>query len=82
MGAQGNEEADEMARKAVNRSEVELDVMYGRVEYKSIFQEGTIQLWQKEWNEGHKGRHYYSVQPTEGHSSIIRLGRNIVSFVC
>lgn len=68
ISVQGNEEADEMAIKAVNRSEVELEVMYGRVECKSVIQERTIKLWQKEWNEGYKGRHYYSVQPIVGHS--------------
>ncbi len=32
-------------------------------------------MWQKEWNEGYKGKHFYSVQPILGHSSIIRLER-------
>ncbi len=31
VSVHGNEEADEMPRKAVNRSEVELEVLYGRV---------------------------------------------------
>ncbi len=38
VGIQGNEEADEMAKKATHKSEVDLKVMYGRVECKSIIQ--------------------------------------------
>uniref|UniRef100_A0A8C2KZI6 Uncharacterized protein n=1 Tax=Cyprinus carpio TaxID=7962 RepID=A0A8C2KZI6_CYPCA len=75
IGVQGNEEADEMARSAVNKSEVELEVMFGRVECKSIIQERTMKLWQKEWNEGYKGRHYYSVQPTVGRNLNTTLER-------
>lgn len=52
--------------------------MYGRVECKNIIQQGTTKLWQKEWEEGNKGRHYFSFQPTVKHSKNIRLGRKDV----
>ncbi len=33
------------------------------------------QIWQKEWEEGIKGKHYFSIQPTLMHTSFTRLER-------
>ncbi len=48
-----------------------MEELSARVLYKKIIK----QIWQKEWKEGIKGRHYFSVQPSLMHTSFTRLER-------
>lgn len=63
VGVQGNEGADSAAKRALNRKEVAVQVQYGKAEYKSLNQQEIARSWQKEWEQGSKGRFYFSIQP-------------------
>ncbi len=49
VGIQGTEEADGAAKRAINWREIDLEVLYGKIERKSLIHQGIAKLWQKEW---------------------------------
>lgn len=63
VGVQGNEEASSAAKRPLNRGEVAVQVQYGQAECKSLIQQEIARSWQKGWEQGSKGRFYFSVQP-------------------
>ena len=48
MGVKGNEEADNLAKQALNHSQI--DVALSKTEIKVIIAKQIQEIWQKEWN--------------------------------
>lgn len=66
MGVKGNEEADNLAKQALNHSQIDVEVALSKTEIKVIIAKQIQEIWQKEWNEGTKGRHFYCIQGKVG----------------
>ncbi|XP_030285229.1 uncharacterized protein LOC115588649 [Sparus aurata] len=62
MGVKGNEEADEMAKKAVKEERVQIHLQYGAPEYTERINRFLKEKWQKSWEKERKGRAYFIVQ--------------------
>jgi len=62
MGVEGNEEADEVAKKAVQEERVQLDLQHGLPDYTEIINRSVKEMWQRSWDCERNGRAYYSVQ--------------------
>ncbi|KAG5847791.1 hypothetical protein ANANG_G00129960, partial [Anguilla anguilla] len=60
-GIQGNEKADKLAKEAVRREYVDLNVKLSKSEGKSIVWRGVIKQWQQHWDSETKGRHLYKI---------------------
>ncbi len=58
----GNESADELAKNAFKREEIDLNVPLNKGEVKSIIKENIIKEWQEKWNTDNKGRHLYNIK--------------------
>ncbi len=62
----GNEEADLLAKKALNRSQIAAEVALSKIEIKVIIAKEIQKMWQNELKEGTKGRHLYCMQEKVG----------------
>lgn len=62
MGVEGNEEADEMAKKAVQEERVQFNLQYGSPDYTEIINRAVKEMWQRSWECERNGRDYYVVQ--------------------
>ncbi|CAJ1057143.1 RNA-directed DNA polymerase from mobile element jockey [Xyrichtys novacula] len=62
IGVEGNEKADVMAKEALGKESVELNVRLSKAEVKSMIWEKLIQMWQKKWEGEKRGRHLYKIQ--------------------
>lgn len=62
VGVGGNEKADKLAKEALKKGQVEMQICTSKSELKSIIKEKMVQMWQKRWDTESKGRHLYQVQ--------------------
>ncbi len=63
IGVEGNEKADEIAKRALKLNENEImKIPYWKGEAKSLIIKAVRDLWQKKWDTDNKGRHYYNIQ--------------------
>ena len=62
VGVRGNEEADEMAKEALGKGAVEMNVGMSKAEVKSVIWERVNQMWQERWDNEVEGRHLYRIQ--------------------
>ncbi|KAJ8004353.1 hypothetical protein DPEC_G00158290 [Dallia pectoralis] len=65
-GVEGNEVADLVAKSAVRRTEVDVRVALGRREVKALIREAGIAVWERQWGEGGKGRHFRGIHRNTG----------------
>ncbi len=56
-GIPGNENEDKLAKEAVRRENVEINIKLSKSEGKSIVWREIIKQWQQYWNSATKGRH-------------------------
>ncbi|XP_072902389.1 uncharacterized protein [Hemitrygon akajei] len=61
-GIMGNETADKLAKAAVRKGSVEVDIKLSKSEGKSILWRRINQQWQQHWDRAIKGRHLHSIQ--------------------
>lgn len=66
VGVWGNERADSLAKKALERPEPDVAVNLGRGEVKVLIQRAVVTQWQMLWDQESKGRHMYSIQKEVG----------------
>ncbi len=66
IGLKGNEEADNLAKKAIEQETVDIQIPFSRSEIKSIIKKNIWKLWQQLWDKDTKGRHLYQIQSTVG----------------
>lgn len=66
VGVWGNERADSLAKKALERPEPDVTVNLGRGEVKVLIQRAVVKQWQMLWDRESKGRHMYSIQKEVG----------------
>ncbi len=71
VGVKGNEQVDELAKRALKKGNIEMQIKISKAEVKSIIWEKTNQIWQERWDREEKGRHLYQIQKSV---KIIRLG--------
>ncbi len=74
MGIKGNEEADELAKQAVDDGMIETELPH-IWEIKSVIKEKVIKKCQQHWDNDTKGRHLYAIQKKEGKGR--KSGRNM-----
>lgn len=62
VGVTGNEKADELAKKALEKGKVEMNVSISKAEVKCIIWEKVNQMWQDQWDGEVKGRSFHNLQ--------------------
>ena len=62
VGIKGNEMADKMAKKAIQKTVVEMNVNISKSEVKSVIWEKVNLMWQEKWSNEVKGRHLFNIQ--------------------
>ncbi len=72
--SKGNEEADKLAKQAVDDEMVEIEMPHSIKEIKSVIKEKVIKKWQQYWDNENKGRHLYAIQKKVGKGR--KRGRN------
>ncbi|CAM4549443.1 unnamed protein product [Leuciscus chuanchicus] len=75
VGVEGNEAADEAARARLVRENVEVEVPFDRLEFRSIIKERLTQQWQHEWSKDISGRKFYDIKPLVNPGNSIILPR-------
>ncbi|KAG5278648.1 hypothetical protein AALO_G00101240 [Alosa alosa] len=74
VGVWGNERADTLAKKALERPEPEITLHLGRGEMKVLVQRAMVKQWQVIWQRENKGRHLYNIQRKVGRE--VKVGGN------
>lgn len=62
VGIRGNEMADKLAKRALLKDTVELQISLSKTEVKSIVWEKINQMWQVRWDREERGRQLYRIQ--------------------
>lgn len=66
IGVTGNEVADKLAKKALDKREVDVKVPMGKKEAKSILKRKLMNKWRIRWDSSSTGRWCYSITQTVG----------------
>ncbi len=66
VGVSGNEVVDKLAKKALGKMEVDVKVLMGKKEAKSILKKKLMNKWQIRWDNSSTGRWCYSITQTVG----------------
>jgi len=66
VGVDGNEEVDQLAKEALNHSQIEMNVSLSKSEINRLIAIKINKRWQKVWNNDCKGRHLYQIQRKVG----------------
>lgn len=66
LGIQGNEKADKVAKEAIKKEDVEVNIKLSKSEGKGIVWRSVNQQWQQSWDNATKGRHLYEIQRKVG----------------
>ena len=69
-GIKGNEEADQLAKNALYFKNIDINLPLSITEAMSNINSYFRTLWQIEWENSEKGRHYYNLQPSVLSSNI------------
>lgn len=62
VGIRGNEMADKLAKRALLKDTVELQISLSKTEVKSIVWEKINKMWQVRWDREERGRQLYRIQ--------------------
>ncbi len=62
VGITGNEMADRLAKRALTKENVEVQVTVSKAEVKCIIWGEINKTWQYRWDREEKGRHLYQIQ--------------------
>lgn len=69
VAIQGNEEADTVAKNAIEQENVKLELEFGPPEHSFVINQAAKETWQNSWDKEHKGRTFYSIQKRIGESN-------------
>ncbi len=72
-GINGNEIADQLAKKATKKKNIEIEDPVGRGEIKSIMKSYIQKKWQKKWDTADTGIFYYKINSSV--NDIYNFGR-------
>uniref|UniRef100_A0A673MAK6 Uncharacterized LOC107721237 n=1 Tax=Sinocyclocheilus rhinocerous TaxID=307959 RepID=A0A673MAK6_9TELE len=61
VGVKGNEDVDKLAKQALQREEIELQVPLSKSEIKVLIWKKVIAEWQIKWDNNEKGRFFYNL---------------------
>ena len=76
IGIKGNEMADKIAKKALEKEHIGIKVPLGKGEAKSLIKIETMQRWQDEWESDMNARQYRQIQSQVGGKRVSSLGFN------
>lgn len=62
VGSRGNEMADRLAKRALTKKNVEMQVNLSKAEVKCIIWEKINKRWQERWYREEKGSHLYQMR--------------------
>nr|XP_055031454.1 uncharacterized protein LOC129420520 [Misgurnus anguillicaudatus]XP_055031455.1 uncharacterized protein LOC129420520 [Misgurnus anguillicaudatus]XP_055031456.1 uncharacterized protein LOC129420520 [Misgurnus anguillicaudatus] len=62
VGIRGNERADKLAKMALLKENIEMQISLSKSEVKSIVWEKINQMWQVRWDREERGRQLYQIQ--------------------
>uniref|UniRef100_A0A8C2Q875 Reverse transcriptase n=1 Tax=Cyprinus carpio TaxID=7962 RepID=A0A8C2Q875_CYPCA len=62
VGIRGNELADKLAKTALSKGNIEMQVSISKAEVKSVIWKTVNQMWQERWDREGKGRQLYQIQ--------------------
>ncbi len=74
LGITGNEMADRLAKRALTKDNVEVQVNVSKAEVKCIIWEKINKRWQERWEREEKGRHLYQIQRNDKEDRVGRRG--------
>ncbi len=63
VGVEGNEEVDKLAKSALRKEEIDIEISLSKTEVKGIIKTAVGSMWQNVWN---KGRHLFRIQHKVG----------------
>ena len=66
VGLKGNERANSLAKEALDQPAVQINISKERLEMYNQIDDISRTRWQKQWDEGFVGRHYYAIQREVG----------------
>ena len=58
VGVKGNEKADKMGKKALEKEKIEMNISLSKAEVKSLIWEKVNKMWQDKWDSEEKGDIY------------------------
>lgn len=70
IGVRGNEWADKLAKGALKKECIDMEVKYSKAEIKSIVKAKTCDKWQRLWDAGDTGRQYHAIQNQVGRTRV------------
>ena len=76
IGTEGNEEADRLAKRALNNTKVNLTI---GLEYKDTFEQidkYILKKWQKQYTDCKEGKFYRDIEPEV--SEKVKIQKNII----
>ena len=62
VGVHGNEEADKLAKEALNHDTVDVPLRRDHHDVYTEVDEMTMTRWQQQWDDGDKVRHFHSIE--------------------
>ena len=62
VGIRGNERADELAKNALKKGSIVMQVDISKSEAKCTIWEKVNHMWQERWDREEKGRHLHNIQ--------------------
>jgi len=62
----GNEEVDQLAKRSLKRSVIDINVSLSKSEVKVIIKSALNKIWQEKWDKETKCRHLYKIQNKVG----------------
>ncbi|XP_048015377.1 uncharacterized protein LOC125247880 [Megalobrama amblycephala] len=81
IGVKGNELADECAKEATGKSDIDIKVNYSKAEMKFLIKQHVKNRWQKQWVDERTGRWLYNIQRIVGKGRITRRNRKEESII-
>ena len=70
-GIHGNEMADTLAKKALNRKYIQLPIARNNQELKSIIKKDNFDIWQRQWSHSLHGRPLHYIQPYVRNTNLV-----------
>ena len=61
-GGEGGERVDRLAKEALKKGNIEMQISISETEVKCVIWQVTVQMWQEKWDREERGRQLYQIQ--------------------